>query len=133
MNDLRPTLLAALTLIACTLVVVFRVDSAPAARLRREATPTERAQFARLVTVEEANWIRATTENFPADRWSQRDDFHSQEARKVEAIAKKEAVRIEDVLRGVDDDIHRRNAKDDSASDGRSARAVPCKPRPFYD
>lgn len=125
--------LAVLTTMACTLVIVVKVATAPAAPPRRTATAAERAQVASVVASEEGNWTKTTTQNFPADRWSQGDDFHSLEARRVEELSKQKTIRIEDILRGVDDDIHRTNAKRDSVPDGRNARAVPCKPRPFYD
>ena len=74
-----------------------------------------------------------TTQNFPQDHWSQRDDFHGREWRQAADSAKDKGIRIEDVLRGVDDDLHARRARRPDAPDDRNARAVPCKPRPFYD
>lgn len=133
MTEGRMTLLAIATLVACVVVVVVRAGTAPAATLRRQATTAERQQVAERIAADEATWIRDSTQNFPSDQWSQRDDFHALESRRIVDQAKNKGVRIEDALRAVDDDIHRRAARGDAAPDARNARAVPCKPRPFYD
>ncbi len=131
--DLRTSLPAAAIVIGCTLVVTVRVALAPAPVPRRHATPEERAEIAEAIAVAERTWAEETVQNFPADRWSQRDDFHGREYRKVQEIADEKRIRIEDVLRAVDDDIHRRQAKSGGDPDERNAGAIPCKPRPFYD
>ena len=131
--DLRTSLPAAAIVIGCTLVVSVRVALAPAPVPRRHATPEERAEIAEMIAVSERAWATETTQNFPADDWSQRDDFHGREYRKAQEIAAEKGIRIEDVLRAVDDDIHKKQAKTGSDPDGRNAGAIPCKPRPFYD
>lgn len=133
MTDARLVSLAPLVAFGCALVVMLRVATAPAAPPKRVATPAEQKQIADSVAADEWNWTRDTTRNFPSDRWSQRDDFHSVESRRLQELARQKGIRIEDAIRAVDDDIHRRNARGDAAPDGRNARAVPCKPRPFYD
>lgn len=84
---------------------------------------------------------KETSQNFVADAWSQRDDFHGREYRQVLDIAKESKVRIEDVLRAIDDDIHQPVGRSNtsvivrggSGGHDRHANAVACKPRPFYD
>jgi hypothetical protein len=138
--DLRTSLPAAAVAIGCALVVTVRVAIAPAPTLNRPATDDERAEIAQAVAASERAWTNESTQNFPADSWSQRDDFHGRELRKVEELVKAQGIRIEDVLRAIDDDIHHRNARRPSTIPGgtlerdeRHANAVPCKPRPFYD
>ena len=131
--DLRTSLPAAAVAIGCLLLVTVRVVLAPGPTPRRIATEDERIEVAQAIAASERAWTNETTQNFPADHWSQRDDFHGREYRKAEELANEKGLRIEDVLRAVDDDIHRRKAKTPDAPDDRNARAVPCKPRPFYD
>ncbi|MBX3204371.1 MAG: hypothetical protein KF764_04845 [Labilithrix sp.] len=131
--DLRTSIPAAAVLIGCTLVVTVRAALAPAPVPRRPATPAELAEVAAMIASNERTWTTETAQNFPADRWSQRDDFHGREYRKAQEIANEKGLRIEDVLRAVDDDIHRRAARSPDDTDERSAGAIPCKPRPFYD
>ena len=131
--DLRTSLPAVAVTLGCLLVVTIRTAIVPAPPSRRAATEEERHEIAQAIGALEGEWANETAQNFPADDWSQRDDFHGREYRKVEDIAGEKRIRYEDVLRAIDDDIHRRQAKDPHAPDDRHARAVPCKPRPFYD
>ncbi len=131
--DLRTSMPASIVALACLSIVVVRTVTAPAPPSRRVATAEERAELAEAIATQERIWSNETTQNFPADNWSQRDDFHGREYRKVQELANEKGVRIEDVLRAIDEDIHRRKAKSTDALDDRHARAVPCKPRPFYD
>jgi hypothetical protein len=126
--DLRTSLPAAAVAFGCFLVVTIRVALAPAPSPRRHATPAECEEAVEAIATSERAWTNETVQNFPADDWSQRDDFHGREFRKVQELANAKGYRIEDVLRAVDDDIHRRSGRDD-----RHASAVACKPRPFYD
>lgn len=132
-TDLRTTLPSTAVALACVMVVTVRVALAPSPTPRRSATPAERAEIARLIADSERAWTDETTQNFPEDQWSQRDDFHGREFRQVVQIADEKGIRIEDVLRAVDDDIHRSKVRSADAPDDRNARAIPCKPRPFYD
>ena len=66
---------------------------------------------------------------FAGDRWSADDDFHNAEQRFARRIAMEKGVSAGDVLRIIDDDIHRNAGEQPSRITG----AAPCKPRPFYD
>ena len=127
------TVLAGAVAVGCALVVTLRVAFAPGPTLARRATEAELSQVARSIASSERGWTKVTTQNFPQDDWSQRDDFHGREGQEMRARADEKGIRIEDVLRAVDDDIHRAKSTSPDAPDGRHARAVPCKPRPFYD
>ncbi len=131
--DFRTSLPAAAVVLACVLLVTVKAAYAPGPPARRTATEDERAEIAQTIAVLERDWSKETTQNFPADNWSQRDDFHGREYQKVEELVSQKGIRTEDVLRAIDEDIHSRKAKTPDAPDDRNARAVPCKPRPFYD
>lgn len=131
--DLRTSLPATAVALGCLLVVTVRVALAPAPPARRVATEEERGELAQAIASQERSWTNETTQNFPADNWSQSDDFHGREYRKIQELTSEKGIRIEDVLQVIDEDIHRRRAKSPDAPDDRRARAVPCKPRPFYD
>jgi hypothetical protein len=129
----RTTAVALAVVIGSAMVVTARAALAPNPPIRRVATDAERKALAEGIASQEPKWTKDTTQHFPADLWSQRDDFHSLELRKMVELSREKGVRIEETLRAVDDDLHRRAAKNDSASDDRNVRAIPCKPRPFYD
>jgi hypothetical protein len=132
-----PTLPAVVVAVSCTLLVVVRVATAPAPKTARAATVAERADVAQAVANNEREWSMDTSKNFPADVWSQSDDFHGREYKRVLELAQEKGIRIEDVLGAVDDDIHRPHRRSNFIIGGgmfdRHAHAVPCKPRPFYD
>lgn len=133
MTDLRFTAPAALVVALCAAVVGARAATATAPEPWRAATEAERAAMATEVASAEREWMKETAQNFPADDWSQRDDFHGREYRRLLELAGQHRVRLEDVIRAVDDDLHRGAVTSPDAPDTRAARAVPCKPRPFYD
>jgi len=119
--------------VASALVVVLVVARHPAPAPARAATAEERLEAAALVREREAAWNEETARGFPGDRWSQRDDFHGRELARIVEIARAKGIRFEDVLRAVDEDLHRDPVVTPDAPDPRNARAVPCKPRPVYD
>lgn len=132
-TDLRATVVAAGAALTCVVVVVVRVAIAPGPMIRRAATPAERVEIAQAIAKSEGAWNEESTRGFPEDHWSQRDDFHGRELQQVTKLASDKGVRIEDVLRAIDEDIHRRGLARPDAPDARNARAIPCKPRPVYD
>lgn len=131
--DLRFSLPAVGVTTVVALVVVVRTVLAPAPVPRRHATPEERVEIATKISSQEREWSRQVGENFPQDNWSQRDDFHGREYREMLKQSNDKNLRLEDVLRAVDDDIHKIPASTPQSPDPRAAHAVPCKPRPFYD
>lgn len=132
-TDLRFSVPAVLLATACTLTVLVRAATAPVPPPRPIATPAVRAEIVKDIASSEADWLKSTTQHFPSDAWSERDDFGGLEYQHDEKLSQKDNVRLEDVLRAVDDDLHERRVTDPRAPDPRAARAVPCKPRPFYD
>ncbi|MBX3234246.1 MAG: hypothetical protein KIT84_04115 [Labilithrix sp.] len=133
MTDLRFSIPAVLVVAACAIAVGVRAGTARSPEPRRGATNRERASMAASVAGSESAWLTEVTQNFPGDHWSQRDDFHGREYRHLIELADQHRVRLEDVIRAVDDDLHESATTSPDAPDPRAARAVPCKPRPFYD
>jgi hypothetical protein len=120
--------------IAVTAIVVVRAATAPAPPPLRPATPQERASFAATVAGQEDDWRAKAADDFPADNWSQRDSFHGQEANSVRELAGASRVSYEDVLRAIDDDLHRPlDPRRASRPSNRIVSAVPCQPRPIFE
>lgn len=130
--DVATSVPSLVVLAVATVLVVVRAASAPPPVAAPRATPEQSRAIALAVASEEGEWARLAIQAFPEDAWSMRDDFHARETRRVRDLAKQNDVPLEDVLRAIDDDLHRAGARFDSF-DYRGARAVPCKPRPFYD
>jgi hypothetical protein len=126
------SVLGGIVVFFCTGLVVVRALVAPAVTDRRVATPSERAELARAIASAEPDWEKDSAKAFPADRWSESDDFAGHEYRKATELAKDKDVRVDDVLRGVDEDLHR-VPQSANSPDVRRAHAVSCKPRPIYD
>ncbi len=123
--------LGALVVVAFGALVVWRASAAPApAAAPARADVAMRGELAADVAATEDGWRGQAEEAFPLDAWSQRDDFHAREQLRIRDLAASRGVPVEDVLRAVDEDLH---SIPHAASERRGARAVPCKPRPFYD
>jgi hypothetical protein len=133
----RVSFAASLVLVATMGLVASQAASAPAPSAGRTATPGELRTLSTDIATQESNWRTRSEQSFPGDDWSQRDDFHAQERDKVNELAAAQKLPVEQVLRAVDLDV-RASARHGGAAPGsdadpRGARAVPCKPRPFYD
>jgi hypothetical protein len=107
-------------------VVVQKAQSATAPTVR-SADKDERARLGARIAQHEAEWNQKASDDFPQDSWSQRDAFHNLESNFANDVAKGAGVGIEDVFRGVDEDLHEHPALN------RNAQVVPCKPRPVFD
>jgi hypothetical protein len=125
------TSISILIAVACVAVVASKASNAPAPARPRAPEANERVHYALNVSANEDEWQRLSSQNFPGDNWSERDDFHSREAARIRELAKERGASYEDLLRAVDEDLHAHAGT--KANDGRNVRAIPCKPRPFYD
>ena len=114
-------------------IVVVRAATAPAPPPPQHATVAQMKSFAISAASQEDDWRAKAAEGFPADNWSQRDDFHGREAQLVRELAGSSHVPYEDVFRAIDEDLHWNVAKGVVVRGGRSASAVPCHPRPIFD
>ena len=119
---------------SAALIVVVRAATAPAPPPPRHATDQQLRSFAISVAAQEDEWRARAAEGFPADNWSQRDDFHGREAQMVRDLGASSHVPYEDVFRAIDDDLHGQLTRGVLVvRGGRSASAVPCHPRPIFD
>lgn len=125
--DQRINIGGAIVFVGLTILVAVKVASAPALAGALRATAEQKAIVAMAIAGEEPGWRKTTEQEFPADLWSQRDAFHGNEASKAKDLAFANRIPVEDVLRAIDEDIHKSRDRD------RLAGAIPCKPRPFYD
>ena len=114
-------------------IVVVRAATAPAPPPPIHADKQQLRSFAISVASQEDEWRAKAAEGFPADNWSQRDDFHGREAQMVRGLAADGDVPYEDVFRAIDDDLHGKLTRGTVVRGGRSAGAVPCHPRPIFD
>ncbi len=130
--DFRTSVAAVVITIVCAILVIGRAATAPSPPEGRAPTDLEKRNIALDVRANEIGWSEESAGAFPEDAWSQSDDFHARESKHVRAVASQMGIRIGDVLKIIDDDIHR-NAATGGSPDPRRAHAVPCKPRPFYD
>ena len=125
--DIRVNILGIAVLLACAGTVWSRASSAPLMPVALPATPEQKVAMARAIAGGEPGWRKTTEQDFPADLWSQRDAFHGHEEKSVKDQAFTYRVTLEDVLKAIDEDLHKGSRSD------RNANAIPCKPRPFYD
>ncbi len=70
----------------------------------------------------------AAARSFPGDLWSQDDDFHGNEQKKIRALAGERQARIGDALRAVDDGMR----EGWSPRGALSPKVPPCRPRLDY-
>lgn len=130
---MRETLLALAVFLGLTGYVASSVATAPRPDPGHAATEQQESSCAANVAGNEAEWVKQSAQDFPSDAWSQRDAFHGHEATKIRELARANRIPYEEVIRSVDEDVHRMHAFDTTKNVSRSAVAVPCKPRPFYD
>ncbi len=129
----RVTALALLVFAGVAGFVAWSAATAPRASAGHAATDEESSSCAATVAGNEGLWRKESAQDFPADSWSQRDAFHGREAQQIRDLARTKKIPYEEVIRAVDEDVHRMHAFSTTQNADRSAIAVPCKPRPFYD
>lgn len=91
-------------------------------------SPEERAEVAATAARLEPKWRLDSIRLFPADHWSQDDDFFNSERRWVQGEARRRGVPESEIFDAVDRDL-----RSTPYAPGRKATVAPCKPRPFYD
>jgi len=123
----RLELLSVVVIASAVALVGHRARTARAPATSPPATTEASGGFAASIASREDEWREKAADGFPGDQWSQRDAFHGHESTAVRDVARSNGVSYEQVLRAVDQDIHRSRGRE------RSAEAVRCKPRPFYD
>ena len=129
--DLPAQIAGLFVALATTALVVGRAATAPAPPPPKHVSADDRAGFAAQIASQEDDWRGKAAKDFPYDTWSQRDAFHGHEATAVKEMARISGVPYEEVLRAIDDDLHR--ADGNRRRPARNVNAVPVKPRPIFD
>ena len=114
---------------ACILAAVVRVATASYPDEANELTPEQqRAAYDELASAEAAMREHGVT-NFPADRWSQDDDFHASERARVFEYAQRLHLRPQEVFRAIDVGVRAHWPAPDGGMAPRATVPV-CRPRP---
>ena len=132
MVDLTAQIGGFVVALATTALVVVRAATAPASPPPKHVSAQDRAGFAAQIASQEEDWRGKAAKDFPYDNWSQRDAFHGHEATAVKEMARISGVPYEEVLRAIDDDLHRADGNR-GRRPNRNVNAVPVKPRPIFD
>jgi hypothetical protein len=130
--DLPAQIAGLVVAVATTALVVVRAATAPAPPAPKPVSAEDRAGFAAQIASQEDDWRGKAAKDFPYDNWSQRDAFHGHEATAVKDMAHISGVPYEEVLRAIDDDLHRADVRR-GRRPPRNVNAVPVKPRPIFD
>jgi hypothetical protein len=115
--------------ILLAVAITLDVSAVPPNALPEASSDAQHRAF-RAVASEEAFMRRGAVKGFPADPWSQDDDFHNREIQRVRAIAGAERVSVSSMLRAVDDGA--RDRWDRMTDDPLVETVPPCRPRPIY-
>lgn len=113
-------------------LAALRVTSLPRLEAGSNTDESTRMRISNVVRQREPAMRRSTLERWPADPWSQADDFGNLERRLLRELAARERVSISFALEAIDEDIRTRPLDDPRAQTTR-AGVVPCMPRPFYN
>lgn len=112
------------------MVGVWRAWSAPTPHAGHAwSSELEAAAFVWVAEEEGAMRERAKA-NFPADAWSQDDDFHASERGRVLAFAQRHGVHRQRVLAAFDHGLRAQWALPDGGAP-LSVSVAPCRPRPL--
>jgi hypothetical protein len=114
---------------ACILAVV-RAATSPVFADAQPVPEELRLEAFRFVAAEEPAMRAKAMETFPADPWSQDDDFHASESSRVNAFASDHSVSRAHVWRAFDDGMR----EGWPVPEGVRLRATvaPCRPRALY-
>ena len=82
------------------------------------------------VSSEEPSMRKSAAKGFPTDPWSQDDDFHNQEFRRVQNFASSDKVSVGSLLSAIDEGMRARWPR--SPLSNPRATVPPCRPRPIY-
>jgi len=114
----------AILVVATVLAARAPVLAQPGSRLDEEGAH----EIFQIIAHEEPGMRATAAHAFPGDVWSQDDDFHALERKKVRSFAAEHDVPIADVVRAVDDGMR----EGWSPRGVLSAKVPPCRPRLDY-
>jgi hypothetical protein len=114
------------------LAVVAIVRAATAAVILDSPAGNDEARRAAFLDLasEEPKMRRASAKDFPADPWSQDDNFHNLEYKKAKALGGERGISLADVLRAADDGM--RQVWPRPPGVWLNPSVPPCHPRPIH-
>lgn len=111
--------------------LAFGLWSAPAPALLGDGTSAQRERAAATVRAREPSLRRRALEKFPADPWSQGDDFANAERSLVRSLSTRLEMRPGAVLEAIDADVKATRGLPPLSGFERG-QVPPCMPRVFY-
>ncbi len=112
-------------------VAAVTVDlSAPRIEAAPEASSDAKKHAFYMLASEEAFMRKGAAKSFPTDPWSQDDDFHNREFRRLQALATSDHVSVTSMLRAIDDGARERWPQ--APGSVLDETVPPCRPRPIY-
>jgi len=119
---------ATFALLACA-PIALALTAPKLADLPPAAPEGVRSSYVTL-TGEERGMRKTAAKGFPTDPWSQDDDFHNQEWRRVQTLASNLRGSRQSVLQGLDDGMREGWWRSPKAEV--RVTVPPCRPRPIY-
>ena len=114
---------------ACVAAVAL-ASFAPQLPPNPEAKDETRKNVWYSIASEEPAMRKSAAKGFPTDPWSQDDDFHNQEFRRVQNSASVEKVSVGSLLSAMDEGM--RSRWPHSPLSNPRPTVPPCRPRPIY-
>jgi hypothetical protein len=115
--------------VTCAAAILLTLTAPKLASSPPASEDVQKSVFSSLAS-DEVSMRRTAAKGFPADPWSQDDDFHNQELRRVNEQASSRHVSAQSLLRGVDEGMRAGWAKAPAAKV--RVTVPPCRPRPIY-
>jgi hypothetical protein len=115
---------------AALFTAVVRAGLARPAHVPRDATPVQTLELYTEDTEKEPGDRQDSARRFRGSPWSQDDDFHSKEMKRVKGFAKSHSVSVESLLDGLDEGMRQRWAT--PSENVPNPKVMPCRPRLIY-
>jgi hypothetical protein len=114
------------------LALIAVVRASTAAAILDSPAGDDKARHAVFATIaaEEPKMRRTSAKDFPADPWSQDDNFHNLEYKKAKALGGEQGMSLADVLRATDDGM--REVWPRPPGIWLNPSVPPCHPRPIH-
>ena len=112
------------------LVAIVRASASRLAHPMGPASPDQQRELYADETETEPADRREAARRFRNSPWSQDDDFHAKEMKRVKEFSKSRGVSISSLLDGLDEGMHRKWPT--PAAKAPNPKVMPCRPRLIY-
>jgi hypothetical protein len=126
----RPNSTSAYVVAACILVALVRASVGRVPHPTGAATPDQERELFAEETDAEPFDRQDAARRFRGSPWSQDDDFHAKEMKRVKDFAKTHSVSISSLLDGLDEGMHKKWPT--PAARTPNPKVMPCRPRLIY-